>query len=92
MKLDMPVPYEKLLWFQEKLDLRESDLKKVQEYGDLFIQKKEQLGDNLYRFFYEIHEARFILEHERTKGFLRQKWAQWFELLLTRGFSHVILG
>lgn len=91
MKLDMPVPYEKLLWFQQKLDLREGDLKKVQEYGELFIQKKEQLGDHLYRFFYEIQEARFILEHERTKGILRQKWARWFELLFTQGFSHEML-
>ena len=92
MKLDMPVPYEKLLWFQEKLDLQEGDLKKVQEYGDLFIQKKEQLGDYLYQFFYGIQEARFILEHERTEGFLRQKWAQWFELLFAQGFSYEVLG
>lgn len=92
MKLGMPVPYEKLLWFQEKLDLREEDLKKVQEYGDLFIQKKGQFGDHLYQFLYAIQEVRFILERERTKGFLRRTWAQWFELLFTQGFSHEILG
>ncbi len=91
MNLDMPVPYEKLLWFQEKLNLREEDLKKVQGYGDLFIQKKGQLGDHLYQFLYAIKEVRFILERERTEGFLIRTWAQWFELLFSQGFSHEIL-
>ena len=91
MKLDTPVPYEKLFWFQEKLELREEDLRKVQEYGNLFIQKKQQLGDQLYQFLYEIKEIRFILEREHTGGFLRHMWARWFEILFTRGFSNEIL-
>jgi signal transduction histidine kinase len=92
MKPAIPVPHEKLLWFQGKLDLLEKDMEKIQQYGHVFAQKKVQLGDYLYEFFYEIREARFVIESERTRGFLLRMWAQWFELLFTQRFSHKMLG
>jgi signal transduction histidine kinase len=82
MKLDMPVPFEKLLWFQEKLGLAEHDLKLFSRYRHIFIQKKEEFADKLYSRFCEIPETRIILEHERRRGHLKKLWAQWFELLL----------
>lgn len=48
MKLDMPVPFGKLLWFQEKLGLTEHDLKLFSTYRHILIQKKEEFADKLY--------------------------------------------
>jgi signal transduction histidine kinase len=82
MKLDIPVPFEKLLWFQEKLGLTEDDLKLFSAYRHILIKKKEEFADKLYSRFCEIPETRIILEHEKRRGHLKQLWAQWFELLL----------
>jgi signal transduction histidine kinase len=90
MKLDMPVPFEKLLWFQEKLGLAEHDLKLFSRYRHIFIQKKEEFADKLYSRFCEIPETRIILEHERRRGHLKKLWAQWFELLLQGRFDGTV--
>jgi signal transduction histidine kinase len=82
MKLDMPVPFGKLVWFQEKLGLTEHDLKLFSTYRHIFIQKKEGFADKLYSRFCEIPETRIILEHEKRRDHLKKLWAQWFELLL----------
>jgi signal transduction histidine kinase len=82
MKLDMPVPFEKLLWFQEKIGLAEHDLKLFSSYRHIFIKRKEDFAEKLYSRFCEIPETRIILEHEKRRGHLKKLWAQWFELLL----------
>jgi signal transduction histidine kinase len=82
MKLDMPVPFEKLLWFQERLGLAEHDLKLFSTYRHIFIKKKEEFADMLYSRFCEIPETRLILENEKRRGHLKKLWVQWFELLL----------
>jgi signal transduction histidine kinase len=90
MKLDMPVPFEKLLWFREKLGLSEHDAKLFSTYRHLFIKKKEDFADKLYSRFWEIPETRIILEHEKRRGHLKKLWAQWFELLLQGHFEETL--
>jgi signal transduction histidine kinase len=90
MKLDMPVPFEKLLWFQEKLGLTEHDLKLFSAYRHIFLKRKDEFADKLYSRFLEIPETRIILEHEKRRGHLKNLWAQWFELLLQGRFDDAL--
>jgi len=90
MKLDMPVPLERLLWFQEKLGLAEHDLKLFSIYRDIFLGEKEDFANKLCRHFLEIPETRVILENERRRDHLKKVWTQWFELLFQGRFDEAV--
>lgn len=92
MKLDIPVPYERLAWFQEKLGLGEKNLEELNRHQHLFLGRKEQFAERLFAYFHEIAETRAILNHEKRAKDLKKVWAFWFGLLFEGSFTPVTLG
>ena len=81
MKIDIPVPQEKLAWFQEKLELSGIDLAEIDIHRELFQSRANEFAEGLFRYFYEIPETRAILDHRKRSEELKRVWAHWFGLL-----------
>ncbi|MBI5057291.1 MAG: hypothetical protein HZB61_11825 [Nitrospirae bacterium] len=81
--LNVPVPYEKLLLFQESIGLDSSELKKLGPFKSIFISRKKEFAEYFYGVFLGIPETKLILEHVQTPGVLRKAWAGWFEMLFS---------
>lgn len=77
----LPVPYQKLHFFREKLGLDESDLQAIAPFREIFVRAKESFADYLYDFFVHIPEAGIFLTHYEVPGSLKKAWADWFEIL-----------
>ena len=54
MKCDIPVPLEKLIWFQKRLGLGEKELEPLNQYREFFHAKKSEFSENFYQHFYNI--------------------------------------
>ncbi|MBI4849075.1 MAG: hypothetical protein HY808_10965 [Nitrospirae bacterium] len=81
--LNVPVPYEKLLLFQESIGLDSSELKKLGPFKSVFVSRKQEFADYFYNVFLGIPETKLILEHVQIPGVLRKAWAGWFEMLFS---------
>jgi signal transduction histidine kinase len=81
MKMDFPVPYEKLDFFEEQLRLEDDEQQKLAQYQQAFLAQKKEFAEYFYAYFHGIPETRIVLEHERQPGHLKVIWAQWFESL-----------
>ena len=77
----IPVPYQKLLLFKEKLGLGEKEFEALGPFRDTFIKRKDDFSGYLYDFFLKIPETGMFLKHYETTGFLKNAWAGWFESL-----------
>lgn len=81
MKADIPVPFEKITWFQEKLGFGEEDRQRIVASGGIFRGKAEEFAESIYQFFNEIPETKTILGHDRRGLHLKRLWVQWYQLL-----------
>jgi len=54
VKIDIPVPFERLAWFQGKLDWGMKSCRKLSRHRDLFVPRKQEFADSLFHRFYEI--------------------------------------
>jgi signal transduction histidine kinase len=91
MKVDIPVPFEKLVWFQEKLGLGKDDLQRISACSDVFLERAGDFAESIHRFFIEIPETRIILAHDRRSFRLKEVWRQWYELLFKDPLSRKAL-
>ena len=91
MKVDIPVPFEKLAWFQEKLGFWEEDLRRIGACRDAFLKRTEDFAESIHRFFHEIPETRIILGHDKRSLHLKKLWGQWYELLFKDPLSRKAL-
>ena len=64
MKLNIPVPYERLIFFKDRLGLDGEELICLDPYRDYFIKKKDEFSGFFYNYFSQIQETRIILEQE----------------------------
>jgi signal transduction histidine kinase len=92
MKVDIPVPFEKLAWFQEKLGLAKDDIGRISACRDVFLERAEDFTESIHRFFLEIPETRIILAHDRRSLHLKKVWRQWYELLFEDPLSRKALA
>ena len=67
MKLDTPVPFARLKWFQEKLGLGDRGQKSLVQHRAVFLEKKQRFSEEFFRYFWEIKETRIILETAKRK-------------------------
>ncbi|MEW6667707.1 MAG: ATP-binding protein [Thermodesulfobacteriota bacterium] len=91
MKIDIPVPFERLAWFQGKLGLGPEELGEIFRHRDLFAPKKQEFAERLFLRFYEIRETRAILDHQRRKEDLKKVWSHWYGLLFQGSFTAEVL-
>jgi len=92
MKLDTPVPFQRLKWFQEKLGLGDREQNSIVQHRAVFLEKKQRFSEEFFRYFWEIKETRIILDHERRGPHLKKLWEQWYELIFTEGITPKVLG
>ncbi|NJD55887.1 MAG: GHKL domain-containing protein [Nitrospirae bacterium] len=77
--LNIPVPYERLLQFQESLGLTGDSLNQLDPYRELFIAKKDEFAAHFHRVFEGIPEAKLVLDYEEKPGLMLRIWSNWFE-------------
>jgi signal transduction histidine kinase len=78
MKCDIPIPFKKLIWFQERLGLEGGELDKLDRYRGVFASRKKEFSEHLADYFVQIPETRKFLEHEKRPGHLKKIWEHWF--------------
>jgi len=76
--LNMPVPYEKLMQFQEKLGLNNEALCQLEPYRNLFASNKEEFASYFNNFFQSLPDAKLVLDYEQTPGHMLKVWSYWF--------------
>jgi len=85
MKLNTPVPMERLAFFKKKLGLDEKEMERLNPYRHIFINKKIEFSEYFHQYFSEIPETGIILEHEKHQNrLLKEIWPQWFELIFKK--------
>ena len=67
MKIDTPVPFQRLKWFQEKLGLGDREQQSLAKHRDIFLKEKQRFSEEFFRYFWEIKETRIILETAKRK-------------------------
>ena len=81
--LNIPVPYEKLLQFQDKLGITEDTLRMLEPYRNVFVGKKTEFADHLHATFLSLPEAKLILDNEDNPARMLTIWAHWFERIFS---------
>ena len=92
MKLDTPVPFARLNWFQEKLGLGDREQQRLTKHRGVFLKEKQRFSEEFFRYFWEIKETRIILDHERRGPHLQMLWGQWYEMIFTEAITPKVLG
>ncbi len=77
--LNIPVPYEKLLQFQEKLGLNSEELLKLEPYRKLFAAKKDEFALYFNDLFQSLPDAKLVLDYQQSPGHMLKVWAFWFD-------------
>jgi signal transduction histidine kinase len=85
--LNMPVPYEKLLLFQEKLGLTDEALLQLVPYRPLFALKKEEFASFFNDVFQSLPDAKLVLDYHQSPGHMLKVWAFWFEKIFNSSFD-----
>jgi signal transduction histidine kinase len=92
LKLDIPVPHERLAWFRKRLGLNNEELKEIGRNRELFLPRKEEFAERLFTYFHEIPETRAILDHEKRSEGLKKIWAHWYTLIFRGSFDDEVLS
>ncbi len=92
MKIDTPVPFQRLKWFQEKLGLGDREQQSLAKHRDIFLKEKQRFPEEFFRYFWEIKETRIILDHERRGPHLKKLWEQWYEMIFAEAITPKVLG
>jgi signal transduction histidine kinase len=92
MKIDTPVPFARLNWFQEKLGLGDREQENLVKHRDVFLKEKERFSEEFFRYFWEIKETRILLDHEMRGSRLKKVWEHWYELIFTEAITPKVLG
>lgn len=85
--LNIPVPSDKLIIFQEELGLNEESVALIKPYSDIFVSRKNEFAAYFHSVFFNIPETRLILEYEVRHEIMVKIWAQWFERIFTSAFD-----
>lgn len=91
MKVDIPVPFQKISWFQGKIGFEEEDLRYIGKYSRTFFLEKDLFAEQIHQYFMEIPGTRLILGHGARALHLKKLWHDWFGLLFTESFNRDVL-
>jgi signal transduction histidine kinase len=83
MNVDVPVPFEKLAWFQEKLGFGEEEVRRIGAWSSVFLENTKDFPESMHRFFHDIPETRIILALDERSVHLKEVWEQWYQLLFS---------
>lgn len=81
--LKMPVPYEKILQFQNQLGLTTGALEQLVPYQKVFAEKKDEFSAYFHEVFQGLPEAKLVLDYEQRPGHMLKVWSFWFGKIFT---------
>ncbi len=76
--MNSKVPYTRLMFFKEKLELDQSSENILLEYGSLFAARKKEFSAYFEDFFSKIEQTKHYLEVQDYPGRLQKIWEKWF--------------
>lgn len=71
----------KLAEFADKISISDDQLSQLNEFRDVLIGNRDEFREKFYQFFFDIPDARTILEHVAKLDVLHDSWNWWFESL-----------
>jgi signal transduction histidine kinase len=71
----------KLAEFAEKMSIGDDQLSQLNEFRDVLIGSRGEFREKFYRFFFNIPDAKTILEHVAKVNVLHNSWDYWFDSL-----------
>jgi signal transduction histidine kinase len=80
---DIPVPYDSLRMFREKLGLGPADMEAIAPFREAFTEKKRDFADFFHKAFSGIPETALILRMLERPEALLGAWERWFESLFS---------
>ncbi len=89
--MNSKVPYTRLLFFKEKLELDRSAENTLREHSRLFAERKEEFSAYFEDFFSRIEQTKHCLEVQDYPGRLQKIWEKWFEGLFSGSVDHSFL-
>ncbi len=89
--MNSKVPYTRLLFFKEKLELDQSAENTLREHSRLFAERKEEFSAYFEDFFSRIEQTKHYLEVQDYPGRLQKIWEKWFEGLFSGSVDHSFL-
>jgi signal transduction histidine kinase len=93
MKLNIPVPMERLAFFKKRLGLEDKEMESLDPYRSIFAGRRIEFAEYFYQYFLEIPETKIILEYEKHQNRLVKKiWPQWFESLFKKELDESIFA
>ena len=92
MKTELPAPYDRLIWFQERLGLNGRAAIPLKKHRTLFLNKKEDFSAAFFNYFKEIPETRHIIENPELGKRLKKVWTEWFQNLFIGIPDRELLG
>lgn len=85
--LNIPVPYEKLMQFQDKLGLTNESMLQLEPYRKLFASKKDEFAVYFNDFFESLPDAKLVLDYQQRQGHMLKVWSYWFEKIFSSSFD-----
>lgn len=67
--------------FAEKMNITDAQLNLLNEFKHILVSNKEEFRKKFYQFFFDIPDAKTILEHVAKLDLLFDAWSRWFESL-----------
>jgi signal transduction histidine kinase len=83
--------YDKLNMLREKIGLDEKEIEILKPFRDIFIDRKNDFSNCLYKTILDIPETAMFLMHFEPPGFLKKAWSHWFESLFKWDLSNEFL-
>jgi signal transduction histidine kinase len=71
----------KLAEFAEKMSISDDQLSQLNEFRDVLIGNRDEFRKKFYQFFFDIPDAKTILEHVAKLDVLHNSWDYWFDSL-----------
>ncbi len=90
--IDTHIPYAKMAQLQEKIGITAHDLDALDPLREMFVARKTEFADYFYDVFYNIPEARIVLENEKEPGILKKVWASWYESFFSAKLDRTFLA
>jgi signal transduction histidine kinase len=71
----------KLFEFADKLNITDAQLRELGEFRDILVSNKEEFRKKFYSYFFDMPDAKSILEHVAKLDVLFASWEGWLESL-----------
>lgn len=80
-----------LYTFQQRIGFGQRELSIIEQYKHIFIDRKDELAEIFFDYFYNLPETRLLLENDHVQKNIRTIWATWIENMFIKKFDEEFL-